>query len=79
MQVLEAYLGTQDTREALPTLDRIEIGEIELYMASILKEGGNLQAALKVLTDRQSHICDRVGKLEMQVRSMCDFPLPPDP
>ena len=72
LQVLEAYLGTQDKSEQLTMPDRIEIGEIELYMAQVLKEGGKGERALKVLNDRQSHICDRIGKLELQV---CSPPL----
>lgn len=68
VQVLESYLSTTDTREQ----DRqtlLELGEIELYMARIHKEAGHLDKALAILDNKASHICDRVSKLEMQVRA----------
>lgn len=45
------------------------MSEIELYMATVMREGGVPADALRVLTAPHSHICDPVGRLEMQARA----------
>ena len=68
MQVLQTYLSTVDKRAQLTHPERVEMSEIELYMATVMREGGQPRDALRVLNNPHSHICDPVGRLEMQAR-----------
>jgi hypothetical protein len=67
VQVLQTYLSTVDKRDQSSHVDRVEMSEIELYTATVMHEGGQLDEALRVLTAPHSFICDKVGKLELQV------------
>jgi tetratricopeptide (TPR) repeat protein len=70
IQVLESYLKTQEGNGAhdtgAPVTDLVEVGEIELYRASILHEAGKHEAAIALLKDRASRISDRLGSMELQ-------------
>jgi tetratricopeptide (TPR) repeat protein len=72
VQVLESYLKTQEATAAqdsgAPVQDLVEIGEMEMYRASILHEAGKHEAAMDILTERASRITDRLGKLELQAK-----------
>ena len=59
LQVLETYLTTLDSSADLTPVDRAEVGEIELYMATLLQESGDAQRALKV------RICILACKVQM--------------
>jgi intergrase/recombinase len=67
VQVLQTYLSTVDKRDQSSQVDRVEMSEIELYTATVMHEGEQLDEALRVLTHPHSFICDKVSKLELQV------------
>lgn len=76
VQVLESYLKTQEgngSQDQGAGQDRVEFGEIELYRVSILHEAGKHEAAMALLKERSSRICDRLGAMELQ--ASIQFPL----
>lgn len=68
LQVLKSYMKTIDKSAVKTPLDRAELGEVELYLATVLIEGGHHEEAATVLCERDSFITDRLGKQELQAR-----------
>ena len=66
MQVLDAYLETVDIRGSTDTMEKYEIGEIQLYKATIMREAGNLEGAMTLLEINLDTIRDRLALMEMQ-------------
>eukprot|EP00892_Ulva_mutabilis_P003333 jgi/Ulvmu1/1371/UM011_0099.1 len=64
--VLQSFLNTIDVSAAQTTLERVELGEVQLYRATVLHEGGRHEAAAEVLAQHGAHITDRLGKQELQ-------------
>lgn len=68
LQVLQSFLKTVDISAVQNALERAELGEVELYRAAVLHEGGRHEDAAAVLTQRSAHISDRLGWQELQAR-----------
>lgn len=68
LQVLQSFLKTIDVSTLQNSLERAELGEVELYRAAVLHEGGRHEAASAALSQRSAHITDRLGRQELQAR-----------
>lgn len=49
----------------LNKMDRVEINELYLYEATLLKDSGKYEQAIKVLNDNQKELVDKTGRNEL--------------
>lgn len=71
VQVLDAYEQTQG--DDIPANELYERGELLLYKAAVLREGGKFVKALAVLDKSQNKIQDQLGLIEQRAQLMMDL------